>query len=123
MTVHESPYDQLDVGSISNLCTTNRYGDQGSRNKLSNHKYLRFVLSTSGNYRLKVSRNNGTGSDPDFHLFKSDTTFRSIGVAESPLVDVEEITTALASGAYLLDISDWNTQADACFDVSVEEIE
>jgi hypothetical protein len=116
----EEPYSDLVVGTTLNICTTNRYGNLGSRNKLSNHKYITFTLAESGEYILRVKRNNGTGSDPDFFLSKTSPDFTFIGTAESPLGDIEEIKTPLEGGDYLLDISDWNTKEDACFDVSVE---
>jgi len=118
----EEPYDTLVVGSTVNLCTTNRYGDQGSRNKLSNHKYLSFVIPVSANYKLSVARNNGSGSDPDFYLSKTSPGFTFVGAAESPIADLEEITAPLEAGNYLMDISDWNTKEDACFDVRVEGV-
>ncbi len=118
----ESPYVDLAVGTTLDLCLTNKYGNLGSRNKLSNHKFVKFTLDSETRYHLKVARNNGTGSDPDFTLYNISSAFVFVGRSESPDEDLEEITTTLPAGTYLMDVSDWNTQADACFDVSVEGV-
>ncbi len=118
----ESPYVTLTVGTTLSLCTTNTYGHLGSRNKLSNHKYVRFFLDSNGKYHLKIERNNGTGSDPDFYIYKTTPDFSLVDVVESPRADVEEVNASIPSGNYLLDISDWNTKENACFDVSVEGV-
>jgi len=121
----EEPYTPLDMDATAEICTTNTYGDKGSRNKLSNHKYLSFTLPVDGNYGIQVVRNNrgedNLSSDPDFSIFSTFPTFAEVGIAESPLIDREEVQTHLKEGAYLLDIVDWNTQEGACFDVAVYE--
>lgn len=118
------PYHDLIVGMpLNNVCTTNTYGDLGSRNKLSNHQYIKFTLARAGDYRIHVQRTNGTGSDPDFTLLKT-VPFHQIGYAESPFDDLEEIIkSGLEEGEYLLDLSDWNTAHYACFDINITAIE
>jgi len=116
------PYSDLSVGETLSICLSNTYGDLGSRNKLGNHHYIRFSIDQNATYELKAIRSNGSGSDPDFSLFKTDNGFELVGVAESPLADLEAVQSQLVEHAYLLDLSDWNTQSDACFDLSVEEI-
>jgi len=120
----EEPYLKLEVGTQLNLCTTNTYGDLGSRNKLSNHKYVRFTIddNATGTYQIKVVRNNGTGSDPDFSLYRISNGLDLVGVAESPTQELEQVSTPLSADEYLMDVLDWNTQFNACFDLSVEGV-
>ncbi|HIO96172.1 MAG TPA: hypothetical protein EYG67_05055 [Campylobacterales bacterium] len=116
----ENPYNNLTIGStLHNICTTNTYGDKGSRNKLSNHKYIKFSIENGGVYNITVQRTNGTGSDPDFELYQT-MPFKSVNISETPTDDREQATLTLTKGGYLLDMVDWNTQPDACFDVGVE---
>jgi len=116
------PYSELTIGTLlEDVCTTNMYGNLGSRNKLGNHKYIKFTIDTAGSYRISVERSNGTGSDPDFIIFQQ-SPFLQVGYAESPIDDREEVLGTLSSGDYLLDLSDWNTQENACFDIIIESI-
>ncbi|MCH9741383.1 MAG: cadherin-like domain-containing protein [Epsilonproteobacteria bacterium] len=119
---NQNPYMDLVVDTtLSTVCTTNSYGNLGSRNKLSNHKYIKFTVASAGDYKIKVERNNGTGSDPDFTLYRT-SPFTYVGTAESPTEELEQVVAYLPASSYLLDVSDWNTQENACFNVSVESI-
>ena len=114
----ENPYYNLTVGStLHDVCTSNTYGDKGSRNKLGNHRYIKFNIEKDGVYTITVQRTNGTGSDPDFELYQT-LPFQLINISETPTDDMERATLTLSEGGYLLDVVDWNTQSDACFDVS-----
>ena len=112
---HHNLYSDMDIENIGTLCTTREYGIS---NKLNTHKYMRFTVNQSGNYKVQVRQNNGAGSDPDFALYKT-SPFTTIGEAEEVMKGIEQQEYELSSGDYLLDVSDYNDLSLACFDISI----
>jgi hypothetical protein len=110
------PYANLTVGS--NVSVTLSDSD-GSYNKLSNRKYVKFTISTSGTYTIKVQQTNGSNSDPDFYLYKTDP-FTDTDYSEDYGDGVEEKSMTLSAGSYLLDIADYNEVSNAQFTVTVD---
>jgi hypothetical protein len=113
----ETPlYTDVRVGVPSNVCINTTYG---TYNKLGNRKYVKFSIINNGNYIIKVKQNNGTAhTDPDFSIYKaSPHTYMDDAISADE--SIEEITLNLTTGAYLLDISEYNEQINPCFDVSV----
>jgi len=114
-STHHNLYSDMDIGDIGTLCTSREYG---IRNKLNTHKYMRFSVYQSGNYKVQVRQNNGAGSDPDFALYKT-SPFKTIGEVEEVMKGIEQQEYELSSGDYLLDVSDYNNLSLACFDISI----
>lgn len=111
------PYHSLSLGSSVNVSLSNA---DGSYNKLSNRKYVRFTIDTAGTYTIKVEQTNGSDSDPDFYLFKS-SPFEYLGFSEAETPQIEEKSFTLSTGDYLLDIADYNNVALAKLNVTVTQ--
>lgn len=109
------PYKSLTMGSSVSVILSNT---DGSYNKLSNRKYVRFTVSTSGTYTIKVQQTNGTDSDLDFYLYKT-APFSYITFGESSVAGSEEQSITLSAGSYILDIADYNEVSDAHLTVTV----
>jgi len=109
-----------DIVDLSNGygCTSGRYG---IFNKLYNHKYLRFNIEESGYYQIEVVQNNGSGSDPDFGVYKT-SPFTHLGDSQATEINREKDDYPLKNGEYLLDISDYNGLLDACFTITIKKI-
>jgi len=109
------PYYDLTIGSSLSIQLSNIYG---SYNKLSNRKYVRFTIDTTGTYTIKVQQTNGTNSDPDFYLFYT-SPFEMIESSVGTVPGVEEKSVSLEAGDYLLDVSEYNSVADAQLAVTI----
>jgi len=91
----------------------------GVSNKLSNHQYVKFNISTTGEYIIKIKQTNGTNSDPDFTWY-STSSFKLISASEgSPNRGVEQKSISLIEGDYILDIMDAKNIANAEYIVTV----
>jgi len=112
---HHDLYSDMQIGSMHQVCLSTQYG---KRNKLYNRRYIRFTLSSSNNYTIRVVQNNGSSSDPDFYLYKTDP-FSTKGTSEKTANGQEEASYALSAGDYLLDVADYNGINNACFTVSI----
>ena len=104
-----------DSSSISNICTS---GENGVFNKLNNHKYIRFKIDNSRNYTIRVVQNNGSRSDPDFGVYRT-SPFEYLGESDSTTYKIESGRYHLNIGEYLLDISDYNGENYACFNINI----
>jgi len=113
---HYTLYSDMVGGTIDDICTSSEYGYY---NKLDNHRYIRFSLSNSDTYKIKVKQSDGSGSDPDFVLYKT-SPFEELLVSESEVPSSEENSLNLSSGEYILDIMDYNGLSEACFNISVD---
>lgn len=112
-------YSQLTINkTFQEVCTSSTYG---SRNKLNNHKYVRFTISENKSYPIRVEQNNGSNSDPDFVLFKT-SPFEEVAQSNHATSGIEESSYTLAAGDYLLDINNRHNRTKACFNVSVGEV-
>ena len=112
-------YSDIEVGGEVEVCTSTEYGSAG-RNKLNNHKYVRFTISDIGNYRISARQNNGSSADPYFTLFKT-SLFEDLGptIEEDGYGTTEERVYQLSTGKYILDIADFNGRSRSCFDISL----
>ena len=107
-------YHEIDVGNVlSSICTSNNYGYY---NKLNNHKFVRFHINSEDSYTIRVEQNNGSDSDPNFKLFKTEPFEMQL---DANRLGVENRTIMLTAGDYLLDISDAQNVSNVCFDLSI----
>jgi len=106
-------YHELDVGESLNLCTTNTYGVY---NKINNHKYVYFSISSRDSYTIDLVKISGARSDPDFTLFDT-SAFTNTTISERS--GNESKTLTLSKGDYLLDIYDSTYSSRACFNISL----
>ncbi len=109
------PYYDLTVGSTVAIVISNA---DGSYNKLSNRKYVKFNIFSAGTYTIKVQQTNGTNSDPDFYLFNT-SPFNHVDSSESVVSGVEQKDVTLPTGEYLLDVSEYNNIDNAQLNVSI----
>ena len=113
-------YQELTIGkTLKDICTTTEYG---LYNKLGDHKYIYFTITKDKKYPILVKQSNGSRTDPNFTLFKTDP-FEKISKEESTLEGLEKATINLVAGNYMLDISERSAIVDkACFNVSVGDV-
>ncbi len=112
---HNNLYSDMEQGNIKEICTS---GENGSFNKLYDHKYIRFSINRSSNYTISVMQNNGNNSDPDFGVYKT-VPFNHLGDADSSIAGQETGQYDLSVGDYLLDVGDYNGVNYACFDITI----
>lgn len=107
----------VDIDS-NDICT---YGSGGyyDNNKLYNHIYLKFRVSENRYYTITVHQNNGSGSDPDFGVYRT-SPFEHLGDSKITKPNIEQDRYLLSVGEYLLDIVDYEGLPKACFNVTVE---
>ncbi len=91
----------------------------GYYNKLYNRKYVKFKVYEDREYIIKVYQNNGSGSDPDFGVYKI-SPFKHLGDSQMTAFQIEIDRYYLSSGEYLLDILDYNGLRHACFTVTIQ---
>jgi len=117
---NETPiYVDLAVGNTITVCPGYIYGKY---NKLGNRKYVKFNISSTGDYMIGVKKSNSAGAtDPDFYLHNASDHKVQLE-SEDDTADSETDTVSLARASYLLDMYDYNSVSGACFDVSVKEI-
>lgn len=112
-------YNQLTLNeTFQEICTSSTYG---SYNKLNNRKYVRFTITETNSYPIRVEQNNGSSSDPDFQLFKT-APFEELEESIGSSAGIEEKSYTLSTGDYLLDIYDARNNSEACFNVTVGEV-
>ncbi len=112
---HANLYSDMEQGNLKEICTSVEYG---KRNKLNNHKYIRFTIDRSAYYTILVQQNNGSRTDPDFGIYKT-APFEHIGDASSSMAGKESGRYNLTIGNYLLDVGDYKGVDYACFDVTI----
>ena len=112
---NDYPYKDLTIGVVLPVVITNTYGDY---NKLSNRKYVKFNIVSSGTYTIKVQQTNGTDSDPDFYLFDT-SPFSRVDFSETIVPGLAEKDVSLSAGEYLLDVSEFNNIDIAQLNVSI----
>jgi len=114
-------YRELTLNTtIENVCTKSN-GNQLYNNKLSNHKYVRFSIPENNTYPIQIKQTNGNNSNPNFTLFKT-SPFENYAAQENGTAGIEEVSLALTSGDYILDIYDAKKRTKACFNVSVGKV-
>jgi len=109
------PYHDLTLSTPLAMEISNA---DGTYNKLSNRQYVKFTIATSGTYTIKVLQSNGTNADPDFYVFNT-SPFSMEDFSEGIEAGVEEKSTSLTAGDYLLDVSDYNNVSDANLTVTI----
>ena len=108
-------YTDLTVGGTVNICPSYTYG---TYNTLGNRHYIKFTISSSGKYTVTVKKSNLNGTDPDFYL-QSIATHTIVVIGDDATPDSEEESMNLSAGSYILDVYDYESISDACFDVTV----
>lgn len=105
--------------NLANLCSVNDYDEY---NKLSNWRFLRFNIAAAGDYTITVTG----GTDPDFWLYHNGAVTRA--ESDSSTTGTEILTESLASGDYVLAITDFvNVDLDtatggrSCLTVSITQ--
>ena len=89
-------YSDLAVdGPAVEVCSISSFGQF---NKLSNRRFLRFVVDATDSYRIRVT--GPVNSDPDLVLFRKGFLNISEGIIESE----ETLTLPLAAGTYVLEV-------------------
>jgi len=113
------PYHDLTVGSPVSIHTSNVDGNTvNDYNKLSIRKYVKFEVTSTADYTIRVAQTNGIDSDPDFTLYRSFPLFAKLGSSEGAGSSEEE-TVNLTIGSYLLDITDFNKVTRADYNVTI----
>ena len=108
---------KLYVDIYSNyICTTGIYGYE---NKLYNHIYVKYRIDEARDYDITVYQNNGSGSDPDFGVYRV-SPFEQLGESKALKPNIEKDRYHLPAGEYLLDILEYNGLKNACFNVTIE---
>ncbi|NOY71336.1 MAG: hypothetical protein GXP14_03005 [Gammaproteobacteria bacterium] len=99
-----------------NICSI---ADYGTYNKLSNRRFIRFNVSTSGIYQITAS--NSSNSDPDLILHdNSGIVSKSEGTGNS-----ETFSSTLSVGDYVLEIYEYSNldpnspRGTTCFNISI----
>ena len=125
-------------GSIANVCVNNDYIVDGSANKLSDWRYLRFTPPGTGRWTITVQANPvpppttdptlgvRDRSDPDLFVYERG---RLVAIGQSSVDDVERLDTQiLSAGTHVIDMQEWRHEDDeaasdfpsrVCFDVSI----
>ncbi len=121
-TVLPTDGSSVEVCSIGGPESAN--GPFGTYNKLSNRRYLRFTITTAGDYRIDVS--GAPGSDADVLLYQRD--FLAIAQA----VGNDTLIRNLAPGDYVLEVyeagnvfppnGDQSAAGRTCIDVSLQPV-
>jgi hypothetical protein len=115
-TTHHNLYSDMEIGDVKKICTSTVYG---TSNKLYTHRYIRFVVSQNGVYKIKMLQQFGrTSADPDFALYRVGTAHENLGSSAGDGRGVEENSIELTAGNYILDASNYNA-VDACFNVTI----
>jgi len=133
---------QLQLGStVTDLCVTRQFDPNEDGNKLGIFRYLRFTVSSTGNYRISVTTTNPPSapqgepaqfSDPDLFLFRSGVF---IDQSLSPNQNSEVFQGTLPEGIYTVELFEAGfpnvygidsgsadfTQDTMCFDVSLSQ--
>ena len=107
------------IGSGLNSVSIQTSNSDGSYNKLSNRKYVKFTIASDDTYTIRVEQTNGTDSDPDFELYGG-SPLSSVMSSRSAVAGVEENNVSLTAGSYLLDVSDYQNVVTAELDVTID---
>jgi len=109
-------YSDMEQGNTGTVCTSSEYGRV---NKLNDHKYIRFSINRSAKYNISVIQNNGSGSDPDFGVYKT-SPFNNLGTSDASTLGRDGGNYTLSIGNYLLDVGDYNGINYACFNITIK---
>lgn len=112
-------YTVLSNGVAENVCTTS---DFGTRNKLSNFRYLTFNVVTPGTHTIMITKTSldFRDTDPDIRVFQKG---KLLFTGQSVVVNSETVSGSLSSGIHTLDLLEFNlfdgVVGEACFDVLI----
>lgn len=110
----------VDSETAVNVCSINSFGNG---NKLSNFRFLRFTIATTGNYQITAERTSGlSSSDPDFIVFRNGAMVAEALTTEANR-EVETIN--LTPAEYVMHVAEYANTTDGgggetCFDVRIE---
>ena len=134
---------QLQLGStVTDLCVTRQFDPNEDGNKLGIFRYLRFTVSSTGNYRISVTTTNPPSapqgepaqfSDPDFFVLRSGA-FIDLGATGTQNADSLDLP-SLPPGTYVIELFEAGfpnvygfttgsadfSQDTMCFDVSLSQ--
>ncbi|MEE9303234.1 MAG: hypothetical protein V3U84_05560, partial [Thiotrichaceae bacterium] len=120
--IHVLPiYSVLTVGGTTvNLCSVN---DFGTSNRLSNRRFLRFTIATTGSYKVRAVRTSGKNpADIDFNVIQA-SNFTRVMRGFTATQNSEEATTNLAAGDHVMEIWEASNNSspgeDTCFDINL----
>jgi hypothetical protein len=112
-------YHQLTVGqALSNVCTLTAFSVRNG-NGLGTHRYIRFI-ATNTTHTFSVTTSSETTTDPDITIFNT-APFASQAVFDSETVGSESGSNSgfVIGREYLIDLSNFNANAQACFTINV----
>ncbi len=115
-TIDDTLYLDMINGEIYNVETSTV---NGIGNKLGNHRYIKFSISSDGTYTITVRQVNSRTADPDFALYQT-APFSQIAMSNGTEEGIEENSYNLQRGNYLLDISDYSNLSRAYFNVTIQ---
>lgn len=132
--------------AVNGICTTNALASTDEYNRLGARRFLRFAVSSSGDWRIRLEDDGSMGadSDPDFFVYRNGvevTDGTRQGVAASGVDNsasdgdgagqgVETATVPLSAGEqYVIEVveylnvdSDDSTGGDVCLNLSFEQL-
>jgi hypothetical protein len=79
----------------------------GNHNKAGDHRFLKFVPTSSGSYTIKLTTSNANAnSDPDFYVYRAGTTVVAATGQPSPSGETATLSGATAGTTYVIDAYD-----------------
>jgi len=135
-------YTDMPTNGTINICTNSDYDNGRGGNKLAEHRFLRFVTSSSSAYDITVTTTTATPptndpaptppdeirdqSDPDVFIWRRGAL---VGLGDSGDENVETmLTQVLPADTYSVSIQEWRYEDESassdfpeqiCFDVTV----
>ena len=130
-------YTDMPTNGTINICTNSDYDNGRNGNKLAEHRFLRFVTSSSRSYDITVTATTATPvtadpddrdqSDPDIFIWRRGAL---VGLGNSGDDNVEILTTqVLPADTYAVSLQEWRYEDEEgapvgypeqmCFDVTV----
>ena len=110
-------------GATVNLCMNDTFG---TSNKLANIRYLKFTISSQGDYRIEATRSpTGTvAGDPDFLVFSSGV-LGAVAGSKDPDSEIRTITD-LPAGDYVVEFREFNffdditpRDSESCYNITL----
>jgi len=109
-------YKNVDIESKEVFCTETTYG---IFNKILNRVLIKFNIPSRDRYRVNVKRVYTTTGNPQYNLYQTNPiskilTANSSGDTQSKRIELE-------TGAYILDLYDYDNATRSCFEVEIKE--
>jgi len=130
-------YTDMPTNGTINICTNSDYDNGRNGNKLAEHRFLRFVTSSTRSYNITVTATTATPvtadpddrdqSDPDIFIWRRGAL---VALGNGPDENVEILTTpVLPADTYAVSLQEWRYEDEEgapvgypeqmCFDVTV----